>query len=211
MSSSSFNVPVVASAMTEVTWGLQTKSMRPVLKNHQIRKLGSNKRPWICHPQTPWPSRSKITGFGEVLRCSSGNSNPKSVWGCSGMNNQTTSKCSSGWWGGGAREEDLVLKSVILGTSLEAQWLTLPSSTAGSMSSILVGELRSQRPHGKKKKKHKTSNILTNSINFFNGPHQKKNLKKNTICHFKICKHSRFSSRNYTKFVAVFKFVLLWF
>lgn len=60
-----------------------------------------------------------------------------------------------------------------------------------------------------KKKKHKTSNILTNSINFFNGPHQKKNLKKNTICHFKICKHSRFSSRNYTKFVAVFKFVLL--
>ena len=147
MSSSSFNVPVVASAMTEVTWGLQTKSMRPVLKNHQIQKMGSNKRPWICHPRTPWPSRSKITRFGEVLQCSSGNSNPKSLWGCSGMNNQTTSKCSSGWWEGGVREEDLVLKLAILGTSLKAQWLRLPSSTAGSMGLILVGELRSHVSH----------------------------------------------------------------
>lgn len=80
----------------------------------------------------------------------------------------------------GAREEDLVLKSVILGTSLEAQWLRLQSSTAGSMGSILAGELRSQRPHGKKKKDKRQNKQYFNKFkkNFFNGPHQKKKLKK---------------------------------
>ena len=40
MSSSSFNVLVVAPAVTEVMWGRLTESIQPVLRIHQTGKLG---------------------------------------------------------------------------------------------------------------------------------------------------------------------------
>ena len=84
------------------------------------------------------------------------------------------------------------IKDKSLGVSLVGQWLRPCLPMQGVQVQPLVGELRSHMPFGQKPK-HKTSNIVANSIKSVKMAHIKSLKKKKKGQSFQLCHHVELS------------------